>query len=184
MKTALPHEIAAAPEHVRRHYEQMIRDGQSAAFALMCALQQPPGTKGSDRAFMERRCNGEYLGDMHGPMAARLVREARAAGINPSGKFYMGGLADKRGHMDPMAWVSSVDDVKRVAQARDLEVHGIVDYVPPEKEPPKRVDIDPKILKDNVDAEMKRNPSARREEVVEKVKERIVPHWKKKKGYH
>lgn len=179
----VPFEVRDRGPEAVAHYSKMIADGQTERWATMCALQCPPGTAGSDRAFMQRRCNGEYLGEMHAPMASRLVQEARAVGINPSGKFYMGGLADKRGHMDPMAWVSSVDDVRRVAQARDLEVHGIIDYVPPEKEPPKRVDIDPGILRDNVEDEMRKDPSAKREDVVEKVKEKIVPHWKRKKGY-
>lgn len=177
----LPHEIVKASPEVQKHYLRMIADGQSEKWALMCALQQPPGTKGTDRAFMQGRLNGEFLNEMHRPMADRMVREARAAGINTSGKFYMGGLADKRAHADPMAWVDSVDDIKRVAQARDLEVHGIVDYTPPEKPPKKSVDINPKILKEHVAKELKANPGMRRADAVEKVKERIVPHWKRKR---
>lgn len=179
----VPFEVRERGTEAVAHYRRMIADGQSERWATMCALQCPPGTRGSDRAFMEGRCNNEYFGQMHKRMAERMVREARSVGINPSGKFYMGGLADKRGHCDPEAWVSGVDDVRRVAKARNLEVHGIIDYVPPEQEPPKRVDIDPGILQENVDAEMAKDPSARREDVVEKVKDRIVPHWKKKKGY-
>ena len=176
----VPDEVVVHGKDAVAAYKRMIGEGQTVLWATMCALQCPPGTRGSDRAFMEGRYNNEYMGQMSQRLASRLVREARAAGINTSGKFYMGGLADKRGHMDPMAWVDSVDDVRRVAKARNLEVHGIIDYVPPEQEPPKRVDIDPEILHENVDREMQKNPEAKREDVVEKVKDRITPHWKKK----
>lgn len=175
-----PPEIEAASEAVKKHYKKMIKDGQTEAWASMCALQQPPGTKGSDRAFMEGRNNNEWMSAMPQHMAARIAREARAMGINTSGKFYMGGIADKRGHLDPEAWVGSVDDVKRVAIKRDLEVHGSVEYTPPQKEH-KKVDIAPDILREQVKRERKKNPKLSKGEAAEKVKDRIVPHWKKKK---
>lgn len=175
-----PYELRDAPQSVRKHYSKMIAEGQSESWALMCALQQPPGTKGSDRAFMQGRNNNEWMADMPPAQAARMVREARAMGINTSGKYYMGGIADRRGHCDPEAWVGSVDDVKRVAQKRDLEVHGSVEYVPPQKEH-KKVDIAPDILREQVRRERKKNPKLSKGEATEKVKERIVPRWKRKK---
>jgi len=113
--------------------------------------------------------------------ANQMIRQARAAGINPTGKFYMGGIADKRGHLDPEAWVDSTADIVRVAKKRDLEVHGIVDYVPPQKGPPKEIDINPSILNEHVAKEMKADPKLKRGDAIEKVKDRIVPHWKRKK---
>lgn len=170
----------AGPEAVA-HYQRSIASGASERFAEMVALQQPPGTKGTDRAFMQGRYAAEWLNQMPKQQADRMVREARAAGINTSGRFYMGGLADKRGHLDPEAWIDSTADIVRVAKKRDLEVHGIVDYVPPEKPPAKPVDINPKILREHVRKEMKANPKLSRGEATEKVKDRIVPHWKRKK---
>lgn len=177
----LPPEIAAAPLEVREHYLRMLRDGQSERFAAMCALQVAPGTKGTDRALMQGRYAGEWMSQMHSPMARRMAREARAAGINISGKFYMGGLADKRGHRDPAAWIDSVADIRRVAQERDLHVSGIVEYTPPEKEPRKSKDIDKGILREQVRKEIAANPKLKRGEAIERVKDRIVPHWKKRK---
>jgi hypothetical protein len=179
-KARLPAEIAAASEDVQSHYVRMVAAGQTEQFAVMCALQQPPGTRGTDRAFMEGRLAGEWLDRIPKKQAAWLIRQAQAAGINTSGKFYMGGIADKRGHLDPEAWVDSAGDVLRVAKKRDLEVHGIVDYVPPQKAPPKEVDINPRILREHVREEMRSNPKLKRGEAVEKVKDRIVPHWKRK----
>lgn len=181
MSSDLPYDIAAAGPEVQGHYRKLIREGQSPRFAEMAALQQPPGTKGTDRALMQGRYNHEYFGSMTGPLARRMLQEARAAGINVSGRFYMGGLADKRGHLDPKAWIDSVADIKRVAQERDLQVQGIVDYTPPEKPPKKSVDIAPDILREQVRRELKANPKLKRGEATERVKDRIVPHWKKKK---
>jgi hypothetical protein len=177
----LPPDIARASSEVRSHYVRMVQDGQNPRFAEMCALRAPPGTRGTDRAFMQGRYAGEWLNGMPKKQAALLVQQAQAAGINTSGRFYMGGLADKRAHLDPEAWVDSAGDVLRVAKKRDLEVHGIVDYVPPQKGPPKEVDINPRILREHVREEMKANPKLKRGEAVEKVKDRIVPHWKRKK---
>ena len=177
----LPYDIQAADKEVQEHYLRMIADGQHPQFAEMCALQHPPGTRGTDRAFMEGRSNGQFFDQMPAPLARRLIREARQAGINVSGKFYMGGLADKRAHRDPAAWIDSVADIKRVAQERDLHVTGIVEHTPPEKPPPKSVDIDPQILRENVRKEMRRNPGLKRSDVTERVKDRIVPRWKRKK---
>jgi hypothetical protein len=177
----LPYDIEHAGPEVRAHYSRMVAAGQTPRFAAMCALRQPPGTKGTDRSLMQGRLNGEFFDQMHAPLAQRMVREARAAGITVSGKFYMGGLADKRGHLDPAAWIDSVADIKKVAQARDLHVQGIVDYTPPQKPPKRSVDIAPDILKENVRKEMQANPNLKKGEAIERVKDRIIPHWKKKR---
>jgi hypothetical protein len=178
----LPWDIQNASHEVQSHYQKMVEAGQNPRFAEMCALQVAPGTRGSDRAFMQGRYNGEFFNNMPPPLARRLIREARAAGINVSGKFYMGGLADKRAHRDPAAWIDSVADIKRVARERDLHVTGIVEHTPPEKAPPKSVDIAPDILREHVRKEMKANPKLKRGEAIERVKDRIVPRWKKKKS--
>jgi hypothetical protein len=177
----LPPDIAAASREVQAHYLKMIADGRGERFAEMCALQCPPGTRGTDRAFMQGRYDQGWLNTAPKFQADRMIREARAAGINTSGRFYMGGIADKRGHCDPEAWVDSVGDVLRVAKKRNLEVRGIVDYTPPEQPLPKEVDINPRILREHVRKEMKTNPKLKRGEAIEKVKDRIVPHWKRKK---
>lgn len=182
MKTAaLPPEIAASSVEIQQHYRKLIADGNTERWAEMCALQRPPGLRGTDRALMQGRLAGQWMDGMPTKLAQRMVQEAKAAGINVSGKFYMGGLADKRGHCDPAAWIDSVADIKKVAQQRDLHVQGIVDYTPPEKPPANSVDIAPDILKEHVRKEMAANPKLRRGEAVERVKERIVPHWKRKK---
>ena len=176
---SLPYEIEQASKEVRDHYLRMIADGQTERWAAMCALQQAPGTKAADRTFMEGRYSGNWLDELPKKQAARIVREAKACGINTSGKFYMSGLADKRGHMDPMAWVDSVDDVKKVARARNLNVQGIVD-IKASEERPKNIDLNPRIAKELAKKEVSKSPGLSMGDALAKVREKHAPRWKKK----
>jgi hypothetical protein len=134
----------------------------------MVALQAPPGTKGTDRAFLEGRQNNEQLNDMPKRQAQYVSREAREAGISISGKYYCAGIADKRGWKDPAAWVTSNDDVLRVARKRRLHVTGSVNYDPGEA-PPKRVLLSESIIKDEMRKEKRKNPRAKDGELREKI---------------
>lgn len=181
MKTELPTEIANASMEVQRHYLKCIADGQSPRFAEMVALMQPPGTRGTDRAFLEGKNNQEWLGDMPKRQANYILKEAKAAGISTTGKVYMSGLADKRGWCDPQAWISDVSDIKRVAKARNLQVRGIVD-IDSTDEPNQRAELNPRIARELAKKEIKKSPKLSMREALEKVKAKHVPHWKKKKG--
>jgi hypothetical protein len=59
-----------------------------------------------------------------------LLAEAKAAGVNPRGKVYKGGLADFPG--DPRAWVESRGDCIRLAEERGITLEGGINYKPPE----------------------------------------------------
>lgn len=137
-------------------------------WATMVALQAPPGTKGTDRAFLEGRQNNEQLNDMPKRQAQYVAREAREAGISISGKYYCAGIADKRGWKDPAAWVTSNDDVLRVARKRRLHVTGSVNYDPGEA-PPKRVLLSESIIKDEMRKEKRKHPNAKDGELREKI---------------
>jgi hypothetical protein len=110
--------------------------------------------------------------------AQYVSQEARQAGINISGKYYCAGIADKRGWRDPAAWVTSNDDVLRVARKRRLHVTGSVNYDPGEA-PPKRVLLSESIIKDEIRKEKRRNPKAKTGELREKIIDR---HAYKVKG--
>jgi len=174
----MPDEIECAPKEIQEHYCRMIRDGQSECWALMCALQQPPGTKGTDRALMQGRYNGNWIDELPAKQAKWLTKEAKAAGISINGKFYMSGLADKRGHLDPDAWIDSVDDIKQVAAKRNLEVTGIVN-VKARQEEVKRVDLNPKIARELAKKEMSSHSGLSYKDALERVKEKHTPGWKK-----
>lgn len=180
MTIELPWEIEHAHRDIQAHYKQMIENGVSPRLAEMLALQQPPGTKGTDRAFMEGRYSGSWIDELPPRQAKWMIAEAKKAGINPSGKFYCSGLADKRGHLDPEAWVDSVDDVKKVAIKRGKSVSGSITVDAPEAPPPKSLPLNPKIERELVRAEMRKDSRMSRREAQEVVRKRHVPHWKQK----
>lgn len=171
-----PPEIEAAGPRAKNTYEKALRYGER--WACMVALQQPPGTKGTDRAFLEGRQNNEQLNAMPKRQAEYVSREARQAGINIAGKYYCAGIADKRGWRDPAAWVTSGDDVLKVARKRRLHVSGSVNYDPGEA-PPKRVLLSESIIKDEIRKEKRRNPAAKTGELREKI---IEKHAYRAKG--
>lgn len=181
MKTIdLPYDIAMASSDVQQHYLKMLADGQSPRFAEMCALQVAPGTKGSERAFMEGRLDGNWMDGLPKRQAKWMLAEARKAGINPTGKFYMSGLADKRGHMDPEAWVDSIDDVRRVARKRNLNVQGAV-TIEARDEGRKEVALNPRIEKEFAKKEIAKNPKLKLGEAIERVRQKHAPRWKRGK---
>lgn len=157
----LPLEIAYAPSHVQAHYRKMIADGQSSRFAEMCSLQVAPGTKGTDRTFFEGRYNNQQFDEMPKKQADFMIREAKAAGINISGKYYHSGLADGRRWTDPEAWVSSSDDVLRVCKKRHKSISGAINYDAGEALPPKRKVLSDRIIKEEVAREKRRNPGTK-----------------------
>lgn len=153
------------PEAVER-YKNALPYGER--WASMVATQTPPGTKGTDRAFLEGRQNNQQLDDMPKRQAQYVLREAKQAGINPSGKYYCAGIADKRGWKDPAAWVTSNDDIFRMARKRRLHVTGSVNYDPGEA-PPKRVLLSESIIRDEMRKEKRKNPKAKDGELREKI---------------
>lgn len=161
----IPQEVLDAGREAVETYQRALPHGER--WALMCALQEPPGARGTDRAYMEGRYNNQQLDGLPKRQAEWLAREARQAGINISGKYYCGGLADSRGWRDPEAWVSGVDDIKRVAQKRKLAVTGAVEY-DPGPAPPKRTLMAEDIVQEHVRKVKRQNPKAKAGEVREK----------------
>lgn len=174
----LPFEIGRASPEVQSHYIKMVNAGQSPRFAEMCALQQPPGTKGTDRAFQEGRLAGNQWDELPPRQAKKMIREAKAAGINISGKQYVSGLANKLGHCDPRAWVSDLSDVRQVAKDRNLNVTGMVNMEATDL-PPIRHDLNPRIAKELAKQEIAKNPKLSMQDALVKVKEKHAPKWKK-----
>ena len=162
----IPFEVRDAGYSAIETYKNALPYGER--WATMVALQAPPGTKGTDRAFLEGRQNNEQLNDMPKRQAQYVSREAREAGISIAGKYYCAGIADKRGWKDPAAWVTSNDDVLRVARKRRLHVTGSVNYDPGEA-PPKRVLLSESIIKDEMRKEKRKNPRAKDGELREKI---------------
>jgi hypothetical protein len=172
----IPESVLSRGREAIETYERALPYGER--FAEMCALQCPPGTKGTERAFLEGRQNNEQFDSLPRRQAKYMIREAKQAGINPSGKYYVAGIADHRGWRDPAAWVSSNDDVLKVAQKRRLAVSGSVNYDPgPAPVKPKL--LSENIIKDEMRKELRKNPKANKGELREKI---IDKHAYKVKG--
>lgn len=172
----IPSHIESAGRAAVETYKRALPYGER--WAEMCALQTAPGTKGTDRAFLEGRQNNQQLDELPRMQAEYMVREAKRAGISISGKHYVAGIADRRGWRDPAAWVSSNDDVLRVARKRRLAVSGTVNY-DPGPAPRKVTKLSESIIKDEMRKELRRNPKANKGDLRDKI---IEKHAYKGKG--
>lgn len=167
--TDVPKHIIEAGREATEMYARLRSNGQSHRWAEMCALQQPPGVKGTDRAWMQGRYNNQQLDQMPPDHARNVVTLARRAGVNPTGKYYASGLADHRGPADPKAWVDSVSDVKRVAQERNLTVTGAVEHKGIEMPRPKSKPLSERLTREMMAVERRRHPTMKKGELREMV---------------
>lgn len=177
---AVPDSIRKAGMDATRMYKRLLSQGHGHRWAEMCALQQPPGVKGTDRAVMQGRYAEQWLDDMPADQAQKITREARAAGINISGKYYCSGLADKRGHCDPAAWIDSAADIKRVAQQRNLTVRGIVEHQAVAVPPPRPKPLSERLIREMSAVERKRHPGKSKAELREIVIDKYAPKWRRR----
>lgn len=164
----VPLSISAAGSEAVNMFVRLRSDGLSERWCEMVVLQQPPGTSGTDRAFMQGRYNMQQLDGMPADHARNILTLAQRAGINTAGKFYSSGLADGRGPADPGAWVDSLGDVKRVAQARNLTVSGAVE-VKGTAVAPKRQALSERLTRELMARERKHNPRMKKGELREMV---------------
>ena len=176
----VPENIRQAGTEVARMYVRLLNEGYGHRWAEMCSLQQPPGAKGTDRAVMQGRYAEQWLDDMPKDQAQRITREARGAGINISGKYYCSGLADKRAHCDPAAWIDSAADITKVAQQRNLTVRGIVEHTGIATPPPQSKPLSDRLVRKLSAAERKHHPGKSKGELREIVIDKYAPKWRKK----
>ena len=179
-KQPVPLDVQQAGQRAVVMYESLLSQGYGHKWAEMCALQQPPGVRGTDRMFMERRSNQEWLDDMPPNQARRILQDAKAAGISTAGKFYMSGLADKRGPGDPEAWVDSIADVKRVAEKRNLTVTGAVEHKGTPVPPPKTKPLSERLAREMMAKERKKDPALKAKKDGE-VRELVVAKYGRNK---
>ena len=176
----IPQSVIDLGAQAVKHYEECIKNGCTPQFAEMVTLGQAPVYKGSDRAFMEGRLTEG--GDTMLPDQRRVAeREAKAAGIATSGRFYMGGLADQRQYRDPGAWVGSRDDVLATAKRRKLQLEGQINYTPPVKAKRKDKEISARALRELSRQERAENPELTQKDAEERVKDKYIPKWKRRR---
>jgi len=174
----IPQEVLHLGRDAVQTYKNALQYGER--WAVMCATQTPPGTRGTDRSFMHGRLNQQWLDDMPKKQAKTILADAKSAGIDTAGKVYMGGLADGRAHKDPMAWVDSTADILKVAKARNLTVEGAVTHrgIPM---PPKRQVLNENIVNEELPRYRKTNPGKKDGELREMIIEKHA-HPSKRKG--
>ncbi len=114
-------------------YDRLIEEGSPPGFAAMLATKTPPGTKGTDRAFLEG--SHEWAGSMSANSRKYIMGSAKKAGISTSGKVYKSGIGKPS---DPMAWVSDVSDVLKACKSKGMTVSGAVNYEAPAQQPKRR----------------------------------------------
>lgn len=124
-------------------YRRMVAGGTFPRAAAMYALQSAPGSRNTDRAF----CQGarQRMENML-PMNAKAIHaQAKAAGIDSCGKYYVGGLGR---YTDKAAWVTCAEDVMTVAKARNFDVDGVLRRKAIRKDPapPPDVSLAPDIV--------------------------------------
>jgi hypothetical protein len=154
--------VVSTNPRIQAKYEELRAKGQSHAMAELLAFRLPPGTKGSDKAFMQGRNNGEWLNDYQPIERRRLLEKARKAGINPNGKVYMNSLA--RSSSDDRAWVSDVGEAMKLRQIRVDELKRS------EEAPPVRLAED--MVQAKVAEAVAVNPMADRRELREMIIEK------------
>jgi hypothetical protein len=120
-------------------FEQMLRDGVAESLARMFALRQPPGTGGTDRAFMYGKQAGQELdGELEPIRKRRMARYKQLTGRNvPDNARYFRQLARFPG--DPRAFVSDRSEFKNrlIEDGHGCEDFGvkIAEAPPPDDKP-------------------------------------------------
>jgi hypothetical protein len=113
--------------------EEFAAAGDDARFSAMLAARRGPAL----------RTDTAHLGKLHDrsfgendPTARLYLNAARAAGVNPKGKYYCPSLAEYSG--DPEAWIETKGDAIRVAKKKGmrLRISGEVVYDPPQTSDP------------------------------------------------
>jgi hypothetical protein len=163
-------------------FDEIVSKGETAQFAAMCAMRQPPGSRYTERAFMQDM--NQSMDGMSDYVRKHVYEQAAKAGISTQGKVHKASIGPPS---DPGAWVGSMDDVLAVAKARNLSVSGAVKHdavaTPPAKKKPKLApDLVKRYRKAYLDQDpalaerVRKNKSASRE-----LNERIVATHTRKK---
>lgn len=171
-------------------YDQAIANGASPIFADMLAHQQPPGTKGTDRAFLEGKLNNNDIGEMPGWMQQRFKEQIKQSGENVTGKVYVSALARKKrdvqpgetwGPGDTYAYVSDVSELRAKAQSLGLEGDGIIKTRAPDRPPTPDVPLAEDLVRNQMAMEIAKNPGLKKNlgELRHNVIEKHAPKWGK-----
>lgn len=104
-------------------------EGDARRFAEIVASRQGPGLFTDTRRFAGVAA-GDPFKDIHPQYRQVYMAKAKAAGVNPDGKKYIGQLASEPG--DPRAWVDSSTDIRQRCEEKGWGCDGIVNVSAPE----------------------------------------------------
>lgn len=161
-------------EYCLEFYEELIEAGNQPGFAAMLAMRQPPGTKGTERAFLEGMTS--WADNMHQGNRRKIFDAAKKAGISTEGKIYKGGLGRPD---DAMAWISTQDDVREVCKIKGLTCSGSVNYKAPEQAPKKKRRMAKDLQDKYVAMELQNSPSLQEKvkknpKAIKQVREQVI----------
>lgn len=147
----------------------------------MLAARQAPGTKGTDRAFLQGRLTGYSLDHMDIATRTKWQMAAKKAGVSLEGKVLCSGLA--KHEFDPRAWVDSRSEQKQRCEelGRSLWVGGECVYSPPEQPPVPEVKLAPKIVEREVNRLLKNDPGLKKV-ARQELRERVIDKHAPKRG--
>ena len=138
---------------------------QQASFLEMLASRCPPGIDGTDAAFTADfgTLNSQFGGDER--QLEIVTKAAKRQGYRPSASdIYMPSLAERVG--DPAAFVPAGNaryHIRRVAEARDLELHGRIERKRSGHTPRKQdVSLAPDLVEHGCQAALRRDPGLKR----------------------
>lgn len=158
---ARPLPVVSADPAAQAHYELCLANGCAPALAEMLALRRFPGIAGTDAVFNQgRKLDGSQFEEAAAGVGAMYLAKAKAAGVNPAGKYYCGGLARFPG--DPRAWIDSRGDVARICAESGWTAEGAVKVEAPKYAdgyvPPETYAVDPALIDREVDDRVAAEP--------------------------
>jgi len=171
--TATQYPTVSDDPQVQAFYEMCREKGTDHNMAKIFALRDPPSLR-TNKTFLANRGN-PFEGD--DAKAKRCVAAARAGGVNPTGKTYLGGLAKYEG--DPKAWIDGKGDVERVCAERGWGCEGSVTVEEPVNETPDLFEEPYRVADDLVQEEVAKRLNGEtvgtkeRAELVEKVGDQL-----------
>lgn len=172
--------VSSDPD-IQNRYELLRDNGQDHTFAEMCAFQRPPGHAGTDKTFLQGRMNNQDLDHMAPINAQRMLKRAKRAGIDISGKVHVSSIGPPS---MPEAWVSGLGDVTDFCKQRGLACTGSASVKGVTTDAdlmPKKPKLSKHVIKDHLQRMLKNDPGLihkDKRELVEQVIDKHCPKYK------
>jgi len=159
------------------NYLKLRLDGVKPVWAKMSACRRAAAMNCSDRDF--NRAERRKMEDMNPYYRRSIMAIAKRAGIDTSGKFYVGALGR---YDDPGAWVSTVDDVRTTARKKKMAFEGLVNCDYTEDQPVTRCRLAPDLVEEQAQQELAENPALaekarRKPSVLQEVRRTVVEKY-------